>query len=229
MTSLKNYAGDEIMAALADQLKDEEFVGLYRKAADEWWRKGPTAAAFKREADTAQTPNELVAVRNKYLAAGSPLAGQLGQEGIDDFTPLIEYLDQRELDLEARGMAADDKPKIPTGKTTDPIAGIPPLREEEIFPPRQPGEKPMPPVETEMRAEDDCPVDSACDHGKLSGAAVDFANRYLAKVANALDAAGFAGMANEIDGVMSRFASKKNLKEPTKKRSPRKSGEKVTS
>lgn len=212
MTTLKNYTGDEIAAALAEQLKDEEFVGLYRKAADAWWAKGPTAAAYKREIDAAQSADQVTAVRNKYLAAGSPLAGKLGAEGIDDFQPLIEYANDKAVQFEYvadDGQAAVDgvpKPKIELFEPGDPRAVAPEMTEKEVS------------EITGQKADDKkpcgCPVGAVCVHdGALSTAAVNFANRHLAKLATALDVAGFAGMADEIDGLMGKFAAKKKKKE----------------
>jgi hypothetical protein len=112
MTTLKTYHADEIASALDAQLKDEGFIGMYKQAqapVANWWDKGPTAKAFKAEVDAAKTTAEVDAVQNKYLGGGD-LTTKLGQEGIDDHTPLRNYADQA---AGQKAPAADDKDGCP--------------------------------------------------------------------------------------------------------------------
>jgi len=107
MTTLKHYCSDEIASAFNAKLKDEDFVGLYKKAEDAWWTKGPASQAFKAEMDAAKTQPEAAAIHNKWLAAGSEGATALGKEH-NDFTPMIEYSEDKQAALESVPQKAED-------------------------------------------------------------------------------------------------------------------------
>jgi hypothetical protein len=102
MTTLKHYCSDEIASALDAQLKDESFMGLYKQAdvriyeptPSEWWKKGPTAMAFKTDIDNAKTVKEIDAIKQKYLGGG-PLTSALAKEGFDSFDELEQYADAK--------------------------------------------------------------------------------------------------------------------------------------
>lgn len=102
MTSLKHYCSDEIASALDAQLKDESFMGLYKQAdvriyeptPSKWWKKGPTALAFKTDIDNAKTVKEIDAIKQKYLGGG-PLTSALAKEGFDSFDELEQYADAK--------------------------------------------------------------------------------------------------------------------------------------
>lgn len=173
MTTLKTYHADEIASAMSDQLKNQEFVGLYRKAEAAWWQKGPASQAFKAEMDAAKTQQEAVAVHNKWLAAGSEGATKLGKEH-DDFTPLVEYSEERRMKL---------------GQTAEDGAGQE-ARDEGC--PKHP------------EAQDGCP--ECADAGGLA-VAIDFAIRHVVKVADALDKAGFVGVAGALDETLRKLAA----------------------
>jgi hypothetical protein len=167
MTTLKAYYADEIALALDAQLKDEGFVGLYKKAEVSWWDKSPTASAFKKEIDAAKTAQEVDAVQNKYLAGGD-LTTKLGQEGVDDYAPLRNYADAKAGSMETA--AAD-------GCTQH--------------------------AETQKG----CPE---CADASVA-IAVDFAIRHVTKVADALDKAGFAGIAEALDDTLRKLAAQRPI------------------
>jgi len=165
MTTLKTYCADEIALALDAQLRDESFVGMYKKAAPaNWWDQGPTAKAFKAEVDGAQTPQEVDAIQDKYLGGGE-FTSALGREGIEDHTPLRNYADMA---AGKKTLAADDK--CPAAK-------------------------------------DGCPE---CADAGLA-VAVDFAIRHVVKVADALDKAGFTGVAETLDETLRKLASRRPI------------------
>ncbi len=183
MTTLKTYCADEIASAMNAQLNDEGFAGLYRKAEATWWQKGPASQAFKAEMDAAKTQAEAAAVHNKWLAAGSEGATQLGKEH-DDFTPLTEYSEERRMRLGGQ-MAEDVCPKC--GKM--PCACD--------------------------QAHDGCP--ECADAGGLA-IAIDFAIRHVVKVADALDKAGFVGVAAALDETLQKLAAAKPIVASAKKK-----------
>lgn len=224
MTSLKNYSGDEIAAALAEQLNNEEFVGLYRKADDAWYTKSRTAAAFKQEVDAAQTALQVDQIQNKYLAGGQ-LTTALGAEGIDNHQPLREYANAK---VGSLSQAADDPiaPMKITDREVYEMTGVKPKVETEVDPDKL--IPPSPEVRQEIDPEEPAAADQ-CAHGpeetcqKCLGApgmavAVNFANRHLAKIAAALDVAGFVGLANEVDGLAVKFAAKKKKDDEEEKK-----------
>jgi hypothetical protein len=191
MTTLKTYHADEIAAALAAQLKDDSFIGLYRKAEDTWWMKGPASGSFKKEMDAAKTQPEAVAIHNKWLAAGSEGATALGKEH-DDFTPMIEYSEDRQQQL-ASGQPA---PKVP------------------IVPPQQPMKAEDGGCEEHTEAEDGC---AACADAGALAIAIDFTIKHMVKVADALDKVGFANVASLLDETLQKLASARPIVVEAKK------------
>lgn len=183
MTTLKTYYADEIAAALAAQLKDDSFIGLYRKAEDAWWMKGPASGAFKKEMDAAKTQPEAVAIHNKWLASGSEGATALGKEH-DDFTPMIEYSEDKQQQL-ASGQPV---PKAPT------------------VPPQQPMKAEDGGCDEHAEAEDGCAACADAGAGALA-VAIDFTIRHMVKVADALDKVGFANVASLLDDTLQKLAS----------------------
>lgn len=182
MTTLKTYHADEIAKAFDAQLRDEGFVGMYKQAQGlgaptaSWWQKGPNSQAFKAEMDAAKTPQEAAAIHNKWLAAGSEGATKLGTEH-DDFTPMIEYSEDRRLKLQEGQMAKDQdmpKPAVADGcpKHPDPQKGCP-----------------------------------ECADGGGLAIAIDFAIRHMVKLADALDKTGFVGVAGVIDETLQKLAA----------------------
>ena len=129
MTTLNAYYADEIAAALQASLKDDGFVSLYKAAADvgagrpidapktEWWKKGPTAMAFKNEMDAAQTLAAAVATHNKYLAAGGPKSAEMVNE-VGELNEPIDYSEAKRAVLQ--GKSADDTPCAHDGTTKCP-------------------------------------------------------------------------------------------------------------
>lgn len=175
MTTLKTYHADEIASAMSAQLKDEGFVGLYRKAEANWWQKGPASRAFKTEMDAAKTQQEAVAVHNKWLASGSEGATKLGKEH-DDFTPLIEYSEERRMKLGSQSAEdAKDSRCARCGKESCAC-------------------------DQAVDGRSDC-----TDGGALT-VAIDFAIRHMVKVADALDKTGFVGVASLIDETLQKLA-----------------------
>jgi hypothetical protein len=177
MTTLKTYYADEIASALDAQLKDESFVGLYKKAQTAgWWTKGAASQAFKAEMDAAKTAQEAAAVHNKWLASGSEGATQLGKEH-DDFSELIDYSEDKRQKLTQPQAAEDDG--CAAAKDGEPCA------------------------------HDDDEMCPKCSDPGLA-IAVDFAIRHVVKVADALDKAGYIGVAGALDETLQKLAAQRS-------------------
>lgn len=169
MTTLKTYYADEIASALDAQLKDESFVGLYKKAqapvapsaAAQWWTKGPTAKAFKDKVDAAKTSQEIDVVVDTLNDPDTKT--KLGQEGISDEAELQSYAYSK---------------KMQDAKDGEPCAH-----------------------------DDDEMCPECADPGLAI--AVDFAIRHVVKVADALDKAGYVGVAGALDETLRKLAAQR--------------------
>jgi hypothetical protein len=187
MTSLRHYCSEEIASAMSAQLNDTGFTGLYRKAEEAWWQKGPASQAFKAEMDATKTADEATAVHNKWLASGSEGATKLGKEH-DDFSPLIDYSENHRAQLGEQQAKDGPCPKC--------------------------GEAPCSCHETEC----ECPACADAADGANLAVAIDFAIRHVVKVADALDKAGFVGVAGALDETLQKLAAARPIISEAKKK-----------
>jgi len=210
MTSLKHYSSDEIARALDTQLKDEGFVGLYKQAdarvapgtKTEWW-KGPAGAEFKAKVDAAKTQRDIDVALN--MLNDPDFKTRLGKEGVTDETELQNYAYAKANTLpEAADDAKDGAcPKCGMDKCVCEKAHCPEHAE----------------------AQDGCAACDAAD-GQLA-VAVDFAIRHMVKIADALDVAGFVGVAGAIDETLQKLAAVRPVTAAAKDRPPKKWWDKV--
>jgi len=176
MTTLKNYHAEDIAAAMAETLADEDFAKLYRKASME---------------KIALTLDE---VRGALEQAPDPNAKW------NQIEPQI--LEQENKQAGFYGQAKQILREVQSGG-------------------RGPGTRSIPILNDDGQAEDEakkpcgCLANQACDHDASEAddaqlaVAMDFAIKHLNKIANALDTAGFPGVAQYIDTTSAHIAEQR--------------------
>lgn len=199
MTTLKTYHADEIARALDTQLKDEGFVGLYKQA-------------------------------DAKVAPGATTQWWKGPAGAEFKAKVDAAKTQRDIDV-ALNMLNDPGFKTRLGKE-----GITDETELQNYAYAKANTLPEAADDDEAgktgcpehaEAQDGCPACDAAD-GQLA-VAIDFAIRHVVKVADALDKAGFVGVAGALDETLQKLAAQRPfvVRAAAKDRPPKKWFDKV--